>query len=93
MNTPRKPATFEEVSFYLRTSFETASSILSPVYTDFQTESPMFRNASPFAPWSGGDDFLGQPHALGLAAHCMKQLQPQYSGIGVPGVTRRSLPE
>jgi hypothetical protein len=58
-----------------RESFDTNCSVPSPVYTDFQTESPMFRNTSPFSPWSGGDDFLGQPHALDLTAQYMRAQQ------------------
>lgn len=83
-NMARKPASFDDESYNGRTSFDTASSMPSPVYTDFQNDSPMFRNASPFATWSGGDDFLGQPHALDLTAHYMKQSQTQYGGIGMP---------
>ncbi|KAL3420246.1 C6 transcription factor [Phlyctema vagabunda] len=57
-----------------RASFE---SMPSPVYSDFPPASPMFRNASPFSPWSGGDEFLGQAHALDLTAHYMRQGQQQ----------------
>lgn len=32
----------------------------------------MFRNASPFSPWSGTDEFLGPAHALDMTAHFMK---------------------
>jgi hypothetical protein len=78
LNIARKPA-FDEESYGGRTSFDTNGSMPSPVYTDFQTESPMFRNASPFSPWSGGDDFLGSAHALDLTAHYMKQ--QQFGGI------------
>jgi hypothetical protein len=59
----------------------------SPIYTDFQTESPMFRITSPFSPWSGGDDFLGPVHALDLTAHYMRQQQimSRSSPLGRPG--------
>ena len=84
-NMARKPASFDSQSYRSRTSFDTASSLPSPVYTDFQTESPLFQNMSPFSSWSGNDDFLGQPHALDLAAQYMRQSQPQYNnGMGVP---------
>lgn len=83
-NMTRKPASFDGESYSGRASFDTASSMPSPVYTDFQNDSPMFRNASPYASWAGADDFLGQPHALDLTAHYMKQSQTQYGGIGMP---------
>lgn len=83
-NMTRKPASFDEQSYHSRTSFDTASSMPSPIYTDFQTESPLFQNVSPFSSWSGNDDFLGQPHALDLAAQYMRQSQTQYNGMGVP---------
>ncbi|RDW77116.1 hypothetical protein BP6252_05169 [Coleophoma cylindrospora] len=67
---------FDEESVYQpRASFETSQSMPSPVFTEFRSSSPMFRNASPFSPWSGGDDFLGQAHALDLTAHYMRQQQ------------------
>lgn len=84
---PRKPASFDERSFNSRTSFDTVSSVPSPVYSDFPAESPIFQNVTPFSAWSGGDDFLGQPHALDLAAQYMRQShsqnQTQYNGMGV----------
>lgn len=83
-NVVRKPASFDEVSYNGRTSFDTVSSMPSPVYTDLQNDSPMFRNASPFSSWSGGDDFLAQPHALDITSHYMKQSQTQYGGNGMP---------
>ena len=81
------PASFDEQSFTNpRTSFDTTSSVPSPSYTNYQTDSPLFPNLSPFSAWSGGsDDFLGQPHALDLAAQYMRKSQPQYNnGMGVP---------
>ncbi|RDW64133.1 hypothetical protein BP5796_10635 [Coleophoma crateriformis] len=67
---------FDEESVYQsRASFETSQSMPSPVFTEFRSSSPMFRNASPFSPWSGGDEFLGQAHALDLTAHYMRQQQ------------------
>ena len=77
LNIAQKPSFDEEASYQSRTSFDTTASIPSPIYTDFQTESPMFRNGSPFSPWSGGDDFLGPAHALDLTAHYMRQQQLQ----------------
>jgi hypothetical protein len=58
----------------------------SPIYTDFQTQSPMFRKASPFASWSANDDFLGQPNTLDLTAQFMRAQQfPSMSGPGLDG--------
>jgi hypothetical protein len=68
---------FEEDQYHPRVSMDSACSMPSPVYTDFQTESPMFRNTSPFSPWSGGDEFLGQPHALDITSNYMLQRQIQ----------------
>jgi len=79
---PRKPAplsiaqrpSFEEEPMYQpRPSLDTTNSMPSPIYTEYQTESPMFRNASPFSPWAGTDEFLGPAHALDLTAHYMRQ--------------------
>ena len=70
-------ASFDDDAYQARTSFDTSRSMPSPIYTDFQTESPMFRNASPFSPWSAGDEFLGPAHALDLTAHYMRQQQFQ----------------
>lgn len=58
--------------------------IASPVYAEFQarpsTDSPSFRNASPFSPWSaGGEDFLAPGHMLDLTAHYMRQGQQRNS--------------
>lgn len=63
---------FNDDSYQARTAFD---SMPSPIYADFQTQSPMFRAASPFSPWSGGDDYLGQAHALDLTAQFMQQQQ------------------
>jgi hypothetical protein len=41
----------------------------------------MFRTASPFSPWSAGDEFLGPAHALDLTAHYMKQQIPRSSPL------------
>ncbi|KAH7317844.1 hypothetical protein BKA65DRAFT_109063 [Rhexocercosporidium sp. MPI-PUGE-AT-0058] len=79
---PRKPAplsiaqrpSYEEEPVYQpHPSLDTTCSMPSPIYTEYQTESPMFRNASPFSPWAGTDDFLGPAHALDLTAHYMRQ--------------------
>lgn len=72
----QRPPFDEAVSYQSRPSLDTNYSMPSPVYTDFQ-ESPMFRNTSPFSPWSGTDDFLGPAHALDLTAHYMRQQQLQ----------------
>jgi hypothetical protein len=64
-----------------RTSFDTTASIPSPIYTDFQTpNSPMFRNSSPFSPWSN-DDFLGPAHNLDLTTHYMRVPNTQLPSI------------
>lgn len=87
---------FEEESYQSRVSLDTNYSSNQsppppPIYTDFRTESsssPMFRNTSPFSPWSGGgDDFLGPAHALDLTAHYMRQQQhtmPRPSPLSQP---------
>jgi hypothetical protein len=55
----------------------------------------MFRNASPFSPWSGADDFLGPAHALDLTAHYMLQNQmhtiPRSSPLGRQGLDASAL--
>jgi hypothetical protein len=79
LNLPLKTS-FDEEAYQPRASLDTSYSIPSPIYTDFQTESPMFRNTSPFSPWSGQDDFLGPAHALDLTAHYMRAQQMQ----GIP---------
>lgn len=66
-----------------RGSFDTNPSMPSPVYTDFQTQSPMFRKASPFPSWST-DDFLAPPHTLDLSAQFMRT--PQYHGVPAPSM-------
>lgn len=76
LNIAQRPSFDEEIPYQSsRPSLDTNGSLPSPIYTDFQTESPMFRNASPFSPWSGADDFLGPAHALDLTAHYMRQQQ------------------
>ncbi|RFU27060.1 hypothetical protein B7463_g9290, partial [Scytalidium lignicola] len=66
---------------YTRTSFDNNT---SPIFTDFQTDSPagMFRSTSPFPSWSAtganGDDFLAPASALNLTAQYMGQ---QYSSM------------
>ncbi|TVY82019.1 Fluconazole resistance protein [Lachnellula suecica] len=73
LSVAQRPMFDKEPSYQGRASIDTSRSIPSPIYSDFQTDTPMFQNTSPFAPWSGGEDFLGQPHALDLTAHYMKQ--------------------
>jgi hypothetical protein len=80
----RTSSSFDDDSYNSRVSFDTNSSVPSPVYTDFQTESPVFSNNSIYSTWSGTDDFLGQPHPLDITAHYIKQSQTQYNGIGMP---------
>jgi hypothetical protein len=77
----QRPTFDHEAHNQARASIDTSRSIPSPIYTDFQTESPMFRTASPFSPWSAGDEFLGPPHALDLTAHYMKQQIPRSSPL------------
>lgn len=78
-------ASFDDDSGYsTRASLDTNRSAPSPIFTDFKIESPLFRNASPFAPWSAGDDFLGQPHALDITAHYMRQQHQQQQFQVVP---------
>lgn len=75
LNLSQRPSFDDEIAYQARLSVDTNGSLPSPVYTDFQTESPMFRNTSPFSPWSGNDDFLGPAHALDLTSHYMRQQQ------------------
>jgi hypothetical protein len=49
----------------------------SPIYTDSQAKSPMFRKSLPFPPSSGGDNFLGPAHPFDLSAHCVRQQELQ----------------
>lgn len=62
-------------AYSARASFDNTASVASPVYTDFQTQSPMFRKASPFPSWTTSDDFLGQSSALDLTAQFMRAQQ------------------
>ena len=63
-------------------SFDTNASIPSPVYTDFQNQSPMFRKMSLFPSWSAADDFFRPPHALDLTIQFMRAQQcPSISGL------------
>lgn len=57
-----------------RSSNEASASLPSPIYTEFATESPMFRTDSPFSPWGASDDFMGPSH-LDLATQYMRQFQ------------------
>ncbi|KAF4630288.1 hypothetical protein G7Y89_g7853 [Cudoniella acicularis] len=75
LNFNQRPSFDEEVVKQARVSIDTARSVPSPIYTDYQMESPMVRNSSPFSPWSAGDEFLGPAHALDLTAHYMRQQQ------------------
>lgn len=69
--------------------------LASPPYSDFQAqtssvESPVFRNSSPFSPWSAGtDDFLAPGHMLDLTALYMRQTHQRNS---FPQAIPRSTP-
>jgi hypothetical protein len=67
----------EEATSHSRTSFDTTASMPSPIYTDLQTESPMFRKGSPFSTWSGGDGCFEPAHAIEFTAHYVRQQQLQ----------------
>ncbi|KAL5324787.1 hypothetical protein ACEPPN_005905 [Leptodophora sp. 'Broadleaf-Isolate-01'] len=73
LSSAQRPSFDEEPAYHPRPSLDTSCSMPSPIYTDFQTESPMFRNTSPFSPWSGTDVFLVPAHALDMTAHYMRQ--------------------
>ncbi|OBT94673.1 hypothetical protein VE01_06195 [Pseudogymnoascus verrucosus] len=45
----------------------------SPIYTDFQIESPIFLKGSQFSVGSGGGGSLGPGHAIDLAAYYVRQ--------------------
>lgn len=70
-----RPSFEQDAVQQARVSLDTTRSMPSPIYTDFQMESPMLRNTTPFSPWSAGDEFLGPAHALDLTAHYMRQQQ------------------
>jgi hypothetical protein len=60
---------FYPSEYSARGSIDPNSLILSPVRTDFRTQSPMFRKSSPFNSMSTYNDFLRSPHELNLTAH------------------------
>jgi hypothetical protein len=67
---PQRTST-EDDGFYLtsysaRASIDPNSAILSPVCTNFQTQSPMFHKASPFNQMSTNHDFPRSLHELNL---------------------------
>ena len=64
LNHAQRVSIDDDSGYSARASLETSRSLPSPIYTDFQVDSPMFRNSSPFSPWSAGDDFLTAPHIL-----------------------------
>jgi hypothetical protein len=68
-------------AYSARVSSDTSRSMPSPIYTDFRTLSPTFRNSSPFSPWSAGDEFLTAPHILEGAQYLREPYQtvPQSS--------------
>jgi hypothetical protein len=73
LNLTQRVSIDDDSAYSARASFDTSRSMPSPIYTDFQTESPMFRNSSPFSPWSAGDEFLTAPHILDGAAQYLRQ--------------------
>ena len=73
LNRTQKVSLDDDSAYSARASFETNRSLPSPTYTDFQIESPMFRNSSPFSPWSAGDEFLTAPHILDGAAQFLQR--------------------
>ena len=85
---PRIPHVEEESTYSARTSFDTAASMPSPIYTEFHADSPMIRNDSPFTPWSAGDDFLGQTNGMDLNALYMRQ----YPNFPTPSLMNPSNP-
>lgn len=80
----------DDSAYSARTSFDTSRSMPSPIYTDFSNESPMLQNASPFSPWSAGDEFLSQPSALEYMRQQQYQMIPRSSpmdgSIGGPTI-------
>jgi hypothetical protein len=85
-----RPSLDDDSTYSARGSFDTSRSMPSPIYTDFQTESPMFRNTSPFSPWSAGDEFLTPPNALDFMRQQQYQVIPRSSpmdgSIGGPAL-------
>lgn len=85
-----RPSLDDDSTYSARGSFDTSRSMPSPIYTDFQTESPMFRNTSPFSPWSAGDEFLTPPSALEFMRQQQYQVIPRSSpmdcSIGGPTI-------
>lgn len=80
-----KSASVDTHSYDSRTTFDTLSSISSPVYTDVNANSLLFSSVLPFTAWSCDDDFLRQQHALDLVAqHDMCQSQAQYNILSIP---------
>ena len=76
LNLAQKVPIDDDSTYSARASFEASRSLPSPIYTYFQTESPKFRDSSPFSPWSAGDEFLTAPHILdGVAQYLQRQYQ------------------
>lgn len=71
-------------TYSTRASFDTNTSIPSPIYADFQTQSPWFHKASPFPSWSP-NDFLDLPNKPDLTA------QLQYPNMSNPGLDESQL--
>lgn len=72
----QRPSFDEKLSYQGRTSIDASPSMPSPIYTDFQMDSPMLRTVSPFSPWSAADEFLGPNHAIELSQQYMRH-QPR----------------
>ena len=89
-SSPKTSLVEDEATYSARTSFETTASMPSPIYTEFHADSPMIRNDSPFAPWSAGDNFLGQTNGLDLTTQYMRQ--PQYQNFATPSPMNSSIP-
>ncbi|OBT42981.1 hypothetical protein VE00_07153 [Pseudogymnoascus sp. WSF 3629] len=67
----------EEASYRSSPFLDTTGSMPSPIYTDFQIESPIFLKGSQFSLGSGGDGFLGPSHAIDLTAYYVRQQHMQ----------------
>jgi hypothetical protein len=68
-----------ESPYSARASIDASRSVPSPIYTDYQNESPMFRNNSPFSPWAACDEFLTPPSALEFMRQQQFQAIPRSS--------------
>jgi hypothetical protein len=71
-------------AYSARAFFDTNASIRTPPYTDFQTQSLIFRKRSPFPSWIAADDFLGATHGLDLTSRF-----PSIPGLSLDGLLNR----